>query len=55
MNKLRNYFEEYIEQKQIDLGIIKKITSSLFISLIPLHENINSQKILKFAKKINSQ
>lgn len=55
MNKLRNYFEEYMEQKQIDLGIIKKITSSLFISLIPLHENINSQKILKFAKKINSQ
>ena len=47
--------QENLSILTLDLGIIKKITSSLFISLIPLHENINSQKILKFAKKINTQ
>ena len=50
--ELRRYFEKYIKIKKLNLDVIKKITLSLFISLIPLHVNINSKKILRFVKKI---
>ena len=50
--ELRKYFEKYIKIKKLNLDVIKKITLSLFISLIPLHENINPEKILRFVKKI---
>jgi hypothetical protein len=48
IHELKKNFELYVVNSSFDLNLIKKITRSLYLSLIPLHETINEKKIIEF-------
>ena len=48
--KLMIFFEQFLNNKNC-LNIVKKLTAALYVSLIPLHKNINPKRIIEFILK----